>query len=85
MDSCRIHYFRNHINVGITGNNMNKRKLTFLGFFVVVVATTIIVFNNTMDVLEKLFNPDFNPLMMISLLLLVLPTIYYVVYTWRYD
>jgi predicted neutral ceramidase superfamily lipid hydrolase len=83
MGGCWVYSFGNYINVNFTGDIMNKKRITFLSFFIVVIATTIVVFNNSVDLLEKLFNPVFNPLMMLSLLSLVLPTIYYVVYTWR--
>jgi hypothetical protein len=60
---------------------MNYQKV--LTYLIVIFSTSIVVFNSTTDLLEKLFKPTFNLLYFTGFGLLTLATIWYVVYNWK--
>ena len=70
-------------NVVRLEDNMKKTKITFISFIVIVLSTTVVVFNNSMDLFERMFYPQINIFIMLSLGIFILPVIWYVVYNWN--
>lgn len=62
---------------------MQSRKRTFTAFTIAVISLMIIIFNNTIDLVDKLFNPEFNLLLFIGFGVLIIPACWYIVYNWN--
>lgn len=52
-------------------------------YLVIVFSTSIVVFNNTTDLANKLFKPTFNFYYFLSWGFIILGTIGYVTYNWQ--
>ena len=48
-----------------------------------IIGTSVVVFNNLTDLIQKIFNPIFNYWYFLSLLILMIPCVWYVLYNWR--
>ena len=51
-------------------------------FAIIVLSLMVVIFNNTIDLVDKLFQPVFDTLLFVIFGLIVIPSVWYVSYNW---
>jgi len=59
------------------------KKINFLVFVLSILGLATVVFNNSVDLIEKLFNPILNTQYLIGFLLGIFACTWYVIYNWN--
>ena len=62
---------------------MKKNKRNFLLFILSVLGFSVVLFNNSIDLFDKIFNPIINSKYMFGFLSGIIGSTWYVVYNWN--